>query len=332
MTLQLKKAQRSKAYLKLGISAASGGGKTLSSLFIGKGLMEQKYPDLSDEEQWEKICVIDTENGSGQLYANGTFAGIHVGGYNTITLEAPFEADKYTQAIDLCQKNGIEVCIIDSTTHLWSGEGGLLEQQSNAAKRSGNSYTAWREITPQHNRFVEKMLQIPMHIIATMRAKQEYVQEHDDTTGKTTIRKIGMEPEQRKGMEYEFTMFFDMDPDHVAHGAKDRTSLFDRKYFNITPETGKTIMKWLEGGTDASPQVIAESSKADPEKAKKELQNDIIDLCKTLGGQSNDVLMETLHKYHPSGNPNAVKDTEQLIALKSDLEMLKIKSELQTEK
>lgn len=320
--LQLKKAQRSKAYLKLGISAPSGGGKTLSSLLLAYGLVKEAHPDWKDGEIWEHIAIVDTENGSGQLYVGANVAGVHIGGYNAITLTPPFEADKYTQAIHLCKDAGMEVCIIDSTTHLWSGEGGLLEQQSAAARRSGNSYTAWREITPQHNLFVSTMLQTPMHIIATMRSKQEYVQEKDDKTGKTTVRKLGMEPEQRKGMEFEFTTFFEIDAEHTAYGSKDRTSVFDQKYFKITPETGKQMMQWLAGGNSEEPaKVIAESvKKADPAEARKGAIDEIIALCTKLGGSKNTALMEVVKKYAPNGNPNSIKDIKMLVDLKVDLQ------------
>ena len=323
MALQLKKAHRSKAYMKIGMSAPSGGGKTLSSILLAYGMMKEKYPELPEDKIWDKVAIIDTENGSGQLYADKDIAGIHIGEYNTVTLPAPFEADKYTEAINLCKDNGVEVCIIDSTTHLWSGEGGLLEQQSNAAKRSGNSYTAWRDITPQHNHFVETMLQTPMHIIATMRAKQEYVQEKDDKSGKTTVRKLGLEPEQRKGMEYEFTIFFEIDSDHVAKGSKDRTSLFDQKYVKITPAEGRKIMEWLENVTDEPEKIVAEYHKADPAHGKDAVKKQIVALCKDLGGQSNPTLMDILGKYHPSKNPNAIDDVKKLADLYIELQDLK---------
>jgi len=330
MALQLKKAHRGKAYLKLGIAAPSGGGKTLGALLIGYGLLKEKYPKMSDAEIWSKIAIIDTENGSGELYVGADISNIKIGEYNAITLNPPFEADKYTQAIKMCVDAEMEVCIIDSTTHLWSGEGGLLDQQGHIAKRTGNSYTAWREITPQHNRFIDAMLQTPIHIIATMRSKQEYVQEKDNNSGKTTIRKVGLEPEQRKGMEYEFTTFLEINAEHEAFGAKDRTSVFDQKTFTITPETGQRIMRWLEGGTDEKVEIIAETTHtANPEVAKQELKDEIIGMCKDLGGQSNEELMETLRRYVPSANPNAIKDIAKLTELKSELETLILKSELQ---
>jgi hypothetical protein len=332
MALQLTKAQRAKAYLKLGMSAPSGGGKTLSSLLLAYGLLKEAHPDWSDKEIWEHIAIIDTENGSGQLYVGAHVASLDIGVYNTVILHPPFEADKYTEAIKLCEDAKMEVCIIDSTTHLWSGEGGLLEQQSNAAKRSGNSYTAWRDVTPQHNRFVAAMLQSPMHIIATMRSKQEYVQEKDEKSGKSAVHKLGMEPEQRKGMEYEFTIFFEIDAEHTAKGSKDRTSMFDQRYFRITPDTGKEIMKWLESGVDTPTEVVAESiKKADPAVALKNLQGEVVQLCKDLGGRENSDLMVLLKENTPDGNanPNSIKDIDKLVELKGMLEMLQIKAELQ---
>ena len=326
MGLQLKQAQRSKAYLKLGMSAPSGGGKTLGALLIAYGLMKEKYPKESDETRWGKIAIIDTENGSGELYVGKEIANTKIGVYNAVTLTPPFEADKYTDAIELCREAGMEVCIIDSTTHLWSGQGGLLEQQSNAAKRSGNSYTAWREVTPQHNRFVDTMLQTPMHIIATMRSKQEYVQEKDDKTGKTTVRKLGLEPEQRKGMEFEFTTFFEINAEHEAFGSKDRTSLFDQKTFKITPAVGATLMQWLESGVDIGTQanvIAATTHKVDKEAAMAKLKGDVIALCRELGGSKNEALMEVVKRYVPSGNPNSITDEEQLSDLYEELVTMK---------
>ena len=323
MALELRKAQRSKARLRLGMSAPSGGGKTAGSLLIAYGLMKEKYPKLTEAEIWAKIAIIDTENGSGELYVGSEIGGTKIGEYNAVTLDAPFEVEKYIGAMDLCEDNKIEVCIIDSTTHLWSGEGGLLEQQGNAAKRSGNSYTAWREITPQHNHFVERMLQTPMHLIATMRSKQEYVQEKDATSGRTKVTKLGMEPEQRKGMEYEFTTFFEINADHEAFGSKDRTSVFDQKTFKITPKIGQQLMQWLEKGTADEHVVVATAHKADKNKSIKEVKAEVIQLCKDLGGSSDAVLMSVVKKYAENGNPNSITEAAELSKLRSELVDLK---------
>jgi hypothetical protein len=320
--IELKKAQRKSAKLRLGMASPSGGGKTLGSLLIAYGLMKESYPNLSGDKLWEKIAIIDTENGSGELYVGKEIGNVKIGHYNAITLTAPFEAEKYISALEVCEDAKMEVVIIDSTTHLWSGTGGLLEQQGNIAKRTGNSWTAWRDVTPMHNRFVEKMLQCNNHLIATMRSKTDYVQEKDSTSGKTTVKKVGMNPIQKDGMEYEFTTFFDIDAEHMAFGSKDRTSLFDQKYFTITPKTGQELMQWLNSGTDEKKEVIA-VSKADPKEALKELSGYVVDLCKELGGSKNDSLMKILKEFEPSGNPNKIKDSEKLQQLKEKLEELK---------
>ena len=131
---------------------------------------------MAEADIWEKLCVIDTENESGSLYVGTVVNGVRVGEYLTINLEAPFSAARYLEAIDVAEQNGVEFLIIDSLSHAWSGEGGLLDVQSNIAKRSGNSYTAWREVTPQHNKLVDRVLQCPMHVAITLRGIAPTVQ------------------------------------------------------------------------------------------------------------------------------------------------------------
>ena len=120
------------------------------------------------------------------------------------------------------------------------------------------------------------MLKSPCHIIATMRAKQDYVLETNDR-GKQQPKKVGMAPVQREGMEYEFTVMLDVDMGHIASASKDRTSLFDGQLFKITPDTGKTLMQWLDAGVDipapafdlnAAIQWISEAKSADHAAAR----------------------------------------------------------------
>jgi len=196
--------------------------------------------------------VIDTENESGSLYVGTVVNGVRVGEYLTINLEAPFSAARYLEAIDVAEQNGVEFLIIDSLSHAWYGEGGLLDVQSNIAKRSGNSYTAWREVTPQHNKLVDRVLQCPMHVAITLRTKTEYVIE-DNGNGKKSPKKVGMAPVFRDGIEYEVTVFFELSQDHVASATKDRTGVFDGQFFTINPDTGAKIRAWLEGA-DAEDQ------------------------------------------------------------------------------
>lgn len=231
----IRKAERKKARLRLGVAAPSGAGKTYSSLLLAMGI-------------GGKIGLIDTENGSGDLYA-------HLGEYDIINISAPYEAKKYLDAIKAFEDAGYSTIIIDSLSHAWAGEGGLLDKQGKVADRVKNSYTAWREVTPDHNALVNAMLQSPCHIIATMRSKTEYVLEEDEK-GRKVPKKVGMAPVQREGMEYEFTVMLDIDQKHNATQSKDRTGLFEGKIFQIKQDTGKLLLEWLESGVDEAGLII----------------------------------------------------------------------------
>ena len=230
---------------------------------MGYGLIRASHPELQDAAVWEKICLIDTENESGSLYVGKQVGSVIVGEYLTINLEAPYSAARYLEAIDLAEQAGVEYLVIDSLSHAWTGEGGLLDVQGNVAKRSGNSYTAWREVTPMHNRLVDRILQCAMHVAVTLRTKTEYVIE-DNGSGKKTPRKIGMAPVFRDGIEYEFTLFFELDQSHAAAATKDRSGLFDGQYFMITPDTGARIQEWLAGAkcTPTEPLPVRSASPA----------------------------------------------------------------------
>ena len=234
---------------------------------------------------WEKICLIDTENESGSLYVGKQIAGVIVGEYLTINLEAPYSAARYLEAIDLAEQAGVEYLVIDSLSHAWTGEGGLLDMQGNVAKRSGNSYTAWREVTPLHNKLVDRILQCPMHVAVTLRTKTEYVIE-DNGNGKKTPRKIGMAPVFRDGVEYEFTIFFELDQSHAAATTKDRTGLFDGQYFLIAPDTGARIRDWLAG---AKPQTepVDQTMKRHCANMTREEKEGVAAKLKQIAGTAN---------------------------------------------
>jgi len=237
--MEIRKAERKKAKLRLGISAPSGAGKTYSALLMAFGM-------------GGKVGLIDTEHGSGDLYA-------HLGEYDIISIEAPYTVSKYREAVKAFEAAGYTTIIIDSLSHAWAGDGGLLDKQGKMADRGTNSFAAWRTITPEHNALVDSMLQSPCHIIATMRSKQEYVLEMNDK-GKQTPKKVGLAPVQREGMEYEFTVMLDVDMNHIASASKDRTSLFDGQMFKIEQKTGETLLKWLDSGVTPA---LSDSTKAD---------------------------------------------------------------------
>ena len=235
--MNIQKAERKKAKIKLGLQGPSGSGKTYSALLMAFGLTED----------WNKVAVIDTENHSASLYA-------HLGGYNVLHLQAPYSPEKYIEAIRCCIKAGMEVVIIDSISHEWEGSGGILDTHS---QMTGNSFTAWAKLTPRHNAFVQEILQSPIHILATIRAKQDYVLV--DKNGKMVPEKVGLKGITRDGMDYEFTLVFDLDIKHNATANKDRTSLFiDKPEFKINTATGKMILEWCNSGKDITVDDISQ--------------------------------------------------------------------------
>lgn len=240
----LRKATRQKAKIRLGLSAVSGGGKTYSSILIAKGLAKG---DLT------KVCLIDTENGSGDLYAN-------LGDYNVYPLEAPYSPERYIKAIKECEEAGMEVIIIDSITHEWNGKGGILEIHG---AMTGNSFANWALVTPRHEKFKEAILQSKCHIITTVRRKQDYDMVKDGN--KTVIQKVGLKEETREGFEYELTVNIELDQKHNATSSKDRTGLFaDQPSFVPSEETGKMILDWCENGSEP----IKRDYKSELESAK----------------------------------------------------------------
>ena len=225
--MQLKKATRKQVKLRLNISAPSGAGKTYSALRMAKGLVND----------WDKVAVIDTENGSASLYS-------HLGDFNTIDLTPPFTPEKYIEAINTCVNAGMEAIIIDSSTHEWAcliEENELLAQ----SKFRGNTWSAWSQTTPRHDKFINAVLHCPVHVITCTRSKMETVMGDDKK-----VKKVGMKDVQREGWEYELTISLNIDRDtHLAIPSKDRTNLFEGKNpFLITEETGKEIANWCNSG------------------------------------------------------------------------------------
>jgi hypothetical protein len=230
--MQLQKASRKKASIKMGLQGPSGSGKTYSSLLIANGLCND----------WSKIAVIDSENHSSELYS-------HLGSYNVLQLSAPYTPEKYIQAIETCGQAGMQVIIIDSISHEWEH---ILEAH---ASLPGNSFTNWQKIGLRHKAFIQAILNSKVHIIATTRTKQDYVLNNHN--GKMVPEKVGLKSIQRDGLDYEFTLVFDLNIKNSATASKDRTGLFFGKpEQKLNIETGSAIYAWCNSGADNAPNDI----------------------------------------------------------------------------
>jgi len=251
-----QKAVKRNAKLRLSIQGPSGSGKTYTALSIATNLNAGK------------VAVVDTEHGSASKYAD-------LFDFDVMELKAPYHPDNYVNAISEATKAGYGVIVLDSLTHAWKGEGGILELVTEIAKRKygGNAYAAWNDATPIQKRLIESIVGSSIHVIATMRSKMEYVQEKDER-GKSSIRKVGMAPEQRDDMPYEFDVVLDMNTDNEAIVSKTRCpELTGKLIAKPGKQVAETLAKWLIGdGSEQrqSPPLVIAPTLPTPQAEKKE--------------------------------------------------------------
>ena len=225
-----KRATKAAAKLRLGLIGPAGSGKTYTALRIAHGL-------------GGRIAVVDTERGSASLYAGER--GI---GFDVIELDT-YEVERFIDAIKDAAAGGYSTIIIDSLSHAWAGKGGILEFVDKAGKRNtgGGNFGAWRDATPRHNALVDAILGAPLHVICTLRSKVEYVVEN--VGGRNQVRKVGLQPVQRDGLEYEFTVVGDVTQEHDLLVTKTRAAfLKDAVIREAGEELGQQLSAWLADG------------------------------------------------------------------------------------
>lgn len=270
---QIEKATKLAAKGRIAIMGPAGSGKTYSALKCAEVLQGDG-----------RILFIDSEARSSEKYAD-------IFDFDILPLSPPYSIDTYIKAIKFAgEQDSCSVIIVDSLSHAWAGEGGALEAVD-AAKtkaRSQNSFTAWREVTPKQWRMVESILQSPKHVIGCMRTKMDYLMEKDG--GKMSVKKVGMAPIQRAGIEYEFDVVLDMDWDHNAIVSKSRMDTIADQVINKPDEEFfQKIADWLSSGEAARPEPVVKKEEAKttvsdkPTNEVKErafTQSDLIDLAK----------------------------------------------------
>lgn len=243
-----KKAERYLTNPTIAFTGPTGSGKTFSALRFASGVAKK---------MGGKFAVVDAENGSASLYSEFF-------DFDTLNLSPPFTTEKYIEAIMEAEKQKYVALVVDTITHAWAGEGGLLEQKGQLDARPGsNHWTNWNPIKAKDQKFRNCYLHssIPF-LIATMRSKMEYAQ--TENAGKKKIEKIGMAPIQSDGIEYEFSVVFDLAMNHEAEVSKDRTHLFDKApIFTITEETGERLVAWRNSGKTTEAQTTTATEKKD---------------------------------------------------------------------
>ena len=292
MAFQVRKAKREKIYTKIALLAPSGGGKTYGALRLATGMAEEIKNETGKDA---RILMGNTEAKRG-LYYSDEFD------YDIVDIDAPHNPEKYVELIDFAVDQGYDILIIDSSSHEWEGQGGCLDLQ----RQAGGTYQSWAKVTPRHDAFIAAIANSPIHIIATMRGKDQYEVSKDDR-GKTSVQKLGVGAKQRDGFEYEFTCTFLIDQKtNTAEVQKDNTHLFDNGGAKILTEAdGVKIIKWANSGEGYTP--VAKKA-SEPVDDLPSIKAQIVDRCKALGGTGNADMMALLKTYVTSGNPNAIRD------------------------
>jgi transcriptional regulator len=289
--MKLMKAERHQVKLRLGMSGASGFGKTMSALLLAYGITED----------WSKIAVIDTENNSASLYS-------HLGNYNVLTLNEPYSPERYVEAIKICEQQNIEVIIIDSITHEWQGTGGCLSIH----EKLGGRFQDWAKVSPRHQEFINKILNSTSHIITTVRRKIDYSLDIN-SNGRTKVTKHGTKEITREGFEYELTVNFELVNDkHLVNVSKDRTGLFmDKPEFIINSATGKKLREWCNTGKSLDKikqEIYACESEADLKTIYDSYKNHHSEIIPILSSRKAEILNEN-KSFNPENNvinPNEI--------------------------
>jgi len=227
MDATFKKATRQSVKIKLAVTGPSGSGKTEGALCLAEQLVPGR-----------QIALIDTENGSASLYGDRH-------NFDVLDLSPPFLSKKFTDALDAAIAGGYDVVVIDSMSHQWDGSGGILDRKNeeDRNKPGANSFAMWSKYKEEHRKFIAHILQSPIHVIACIRSKQEYIQDGEK------VQKVGMAPITGESAEYEFSTVFDLTMEHKAAVSKDRTGLFDGRFIDFQRDKpGEEIAKWLASG------------------------------------------------------------------------------------
>lgn len=225
-------ATKEQAKARIALAGPSGSGKTYTALVTARALAGPSG----------RMAVIDTERESASLYAD-EFA------FDTLNMHA-YDPRDLAKALAAAAEARYDVVIVDSLSHFWMGIDGMLEQVDKAAKRSygGNSFGGWKDARPIERAMIDALLAYPGHVIVTMRTKTEWVVQENDK-GRKEPKRIGTKPEQREGIEYEFTIVGDMDLEHTLVISKSRAKPLSDAVIRTPDETfGLTVLDWLGQG------------------------------------------------------------------------------------
>lgn len=237
-------AQKVQRPARIAVIGPSGCGKTYSALLIARGIVGENG----------RIAVIDTEHASASLYAGLT-------PFDTLILRAPFTPARYAGAAKAAVEAGFDALIVDSMSQEWNGEGGVLHMVEARKTQVRNDFAAWNGPSQEHEKMLETLVSLPIHIISTFQAKTDYAMTTDN--GRTKVEKLGLGAVTRDGVEYRYDLVLEMTLDHKAVVTKSRMSAFaDRVIERPGVAEGRAIAAWLSEGAPAPAAPVAETVSA----------------------------------------------------------------------
>ena len=250
MIYTFRRAVREQVPLIIGLSGGTGSGKTYSAMRMAKGMA-----------QGRPFCVIDTENGRASHYAD-QFT------FDVLDLRAPFTPDAYAKAIAAADQAGYPVVVVDSMSHVWAGDGGVLDWQENELdrmakddynRREACKMAAWIKPKMAHKHMMQTLLQVKAHLILCFRAEEKI--EMVKVGGKLEVRKKeslvgkdGWVPICEKSVPFECTCSFLLLASNpgIPHPIKLQEQ--HKPFFSptncIDEFSGEQLAKWAAGGKD----------------------------------------------------------------------------------
>lgn len=301
--MAFQKAKREQIWAKILLNSPSGGGKSYSALRLATGMARKCG---------SRVAAIDTENGRIRYYANEF-------DFDDMQLAEPYSPEKCIEAIDEAVKAGYKVLVVDSISHEWNF---CLDLVNNMP--GSNSYTKWKSVTPRHNAFMEKILQAPIHIIATVRGKDEYVLE--DTNGKKVPKKVGLGYTQRDGAEFNYTVTLNLDQStHRFSATKDNTHLFEDRYDVLTEADGEAIYDWANSGEVPAPKTKNTAAPATTAATANDVPSKIIEIdakvkkLQANGVSKDDIVAAIKNVMVSTANYNRIEDMKTADAVLANL-------------
>ena len=325
---RFRQAKRQMTYMKFLSIAVSGGGKSMTSLEMATGF-RKRLEQLDGKEH--RVAYINSEPNRGELYADKY-------DYDILDLKPPYEPENYIEAIDDAIEEGYDILVVDSLSHEWAGKGGCLEIHNNTPGK--DAYMKWGKVSPRHEAFMEKLLDSPVHIFATVRGKDAY--ERTEYAGKVKYEKVAVGYTQRKDLEYLFITSVMIDlKTHYAEALKDNTGLFSTTKL-LKEKDGVKLCDWAYNTTADDVRKMKEEQQQALDKIKSEEEQefadggiygkqakielsdvvtDILKDAKELAGMN--LRQEAIDIIGGSGDPRKITDLNQALEIKEKLQNLK---------